>query len=469
MTILGIELNDAAISAVDGQSAPVSAPGYAVVKDGDILVGFDAWKSARLHPKQTTNRFWRDLSDQPLPRLMHGGVSAADLVHTQLQDLCAGFAPRVEGAVFAVPAHWSPDQLGLLLGIAEDLAIPVNGLVDSAVAATRREYRGSDLLNLDASLHELTISRMLQAGKTSVGERRAVDLVGIEGLERVCAEFIARRFVEGTRFDPLHDGKSEQYLYDQMHFWLDDLNRETVLALTVEFGGNEFATTLNRSELAERVIEYIEPVIQQVRSLLSVGVPAAVQVSDRLAVFPGFVEAMARLSRATVFILEPAAAALGALHRAGSLASTEGGIRLTTALPWDQPAVDLDSTGGDAASAATGIDERPTHVIFSGHAYRLENQPFNIGSELSPGEYGIALDRGKSGVSRRHCTIRVGVHGVEVVDYSRHGTRLNGHAIDGAAILQSGDVLSLGNPASEFLMITEVTAETSSRAKPDGA
>ena len=62
-----------------------------------------------------------------------------------------------------------------------------------------------------------------------------------------------------------------------------------------------------------------------------------------------------------------------------------------------------------------------------------------------------------SGVSRRHCTIQIGAHGVEVVDNSRYGTRLNGHEIDGAAILQSGDVLSLGNPVSEFLLISEVT------------
>jgi hypothetical protein len=55
------------------------------------------------------------------------------------------------------------------------------------------------------------------------------------------------------------------------------------------------------------------------------------------------------------------------------------------------------------------------------------------------------------------------------VDHSRFGTRLNGHRVDGSAILQSGDVVSLGNPGSEFLLITEVTADSSSQVESDGA
>ena len=120
MTILGIDLNDSGIQVVDGQTEPVSAPGYAVARGREILVGYDAWKLARLHPRQTANRFWHDLSDQPLANLMGGEVSSADLVHAQLENLCAGFRDGLEGAIFVVPAHWSNEQLGLLLGITED-------------------------------------------------------------------------------------------------------------------------------------------------------------------------------------------------------------------------------------------------------------------------------------------------------------------------------------------------------------
>jgi hypothetical protein len=51
---------------------------------------------------------------------------------------------------------------------------------------------------------------MDQAGKSSIQNRRAIDHAGIVRLERACIELMASRFVESTRFDPLHDGQSEQ-------------------------------------------------------------------------------------------------------------------------------------------------------------------------------------------------------------------------------------------------------------------
>jgi len=469
MTILGVELNDAAVIAVDGRSEPVSSPGYAVARDGEILVGFDAWKQARLHPRQTTNRFWHELSDQPLAIFGDGRISSADLAHAQLQHLCGEFAGDLEAAVFAVPAHWSGEQLGLLLGIAQDLAIPVKGLVDSAVAATRREYRGGELLHLDASLHELTITRIAQSGECSLGKRLTVDRVNIVGLERACTEFIAARFVQSTRFDPLHDGRSEQYLYDNLYSWLSRLQREKDISLSIESGGNEFSVTIRRTELANRIIEFFEPALQQVRNQLAVDIPTGLQVSSRLADFPGLIDALAQLSQVSVFVLEPAAAASGALSRGQHLVTSDEGVGLTTALPWDQPAVDIQKSFGDAIESVPALERRPTHVLFDGYAYRLEQRAFSVGLELSPGEFGIALPGGTQGVSRRHCTIRVGTQGVEVVDHSRYGTRLNGHVIEGAAILQSGDVLSLGSPPIEFHLITEVAAERGNRLTSDGA
>jgi predicted component of type VI protein secretion system len=126
--------------------------------------------------------------------------------------------------------------------------------------------------------------------------------------------------------------------------------------------------------------------------------------------------------------------------------------------------MDLGAADGDERVSANGSETRPTHVLFEGRAYRLDSRAFNIGSELAPGDYGATLDGKVSGVSRRHCSIRVSRHGVEVLDHSRYGTSLNGHTVDGAAILQSGDVVSLGIPKCEFLLITEVTPESADPA-----
>jgi hypothetical protein len=469
MTILGIDLNDSAILVVDGRNEPATAPGYAVGHGGDILVGYDARKLARLHPRQTTNRFWQDLSDQPLANMMGGQVSAADLVHAQLEDLVAGFRDDLDGAIFVVPAHWSNEQLGLLLGVAEDIAVPVLGLVDSAVAATRSEYPGRTLLHVDASLHQLTIAQMSQSGRSSIQDRHAIDRIGIDRLERTCVELIARHFVESTRFDPLHDGQSEQTLYDNLYTWLGSLKTRKEVKLSMSFGGNDFSATVKAADVVAHIVDFVEPVVQNVRNLLSVGMPAAVQLTNRLAVFPGFVEAMARMAQVDVFVLEPGATASGALSRAIHLPPIDEGIRMTVALPWDRPPMADAGVVAESADESPDDDRRPTHVLYDGRAYRLGSTAFSIGSELAPGDYGAALNGRVSGISRRHCSIRAGQHGVEVVDHSRFGTRLNGHTIDGAAILQSGDVISLGNPSSEFLLITEVMPDSPSQVNEDGA
>jgi hypothetical protein len=460
MTILGIDLNDSGIMVVGGQTEPVTAPGYAVGRGREILVGYDAWKLARLYPRQTTNRFWRELSDQPLGNMMDGEISAADLVHAQLEYLCADFREGLDGVIFVVPARWSNEQLGLLLGIAEDIAMPVLGLVDAAVAATRCEYQGRELLHLDASLHELTIAQMNQAGRSAIQDRQTIDQIGIDRLERTCIELMARQFVASTRFDPLHDGKSEQYLYANLYTWLEKLKTQSEVELTVTFDGNQFAATVRAADVVPHIIDFVEPVVQHVRSLLSVDVPTAVQVTHRLAIFPGFVEAMMRIAGVTVFVLEPGATALGAQSRASCFPPADGGLRLTVALPWDRPPMVFAGSTTDSHSDASADNRRPTHVLYKGRAYRLGERAFAIGSELAPDDYGAVLGGQLTGISRRHCSIRTSEHGVEIIDHSRFGTRLNGHEVEGAAILQSGDVVSLGNPSSEFLLITEVTADS---------
>jgi len=457
MTILGTDLNDAAITVVGGGRELAPASGYALARDGGMLFGLEALRQAHVHPRQSMNQFWREFSEQPLGKTYKKYASSADLVHAHLEQISADFPDELEGVIFAVPAYWTPAQLGLLLGIAQELAIPVRGLVDSAVAATRREYPGRELLHLDMSLHDLVITRILQNDRSSLGERWTMDQFGMVAMERVCAEYIAEHFVGSTRFDPLHDARSEQYLYDNLYAWLGQLSRQASLDVNLEFGGNEFSTAIERTSLQERLVDSFSPVIQQMRSLLNAGTPFAIQVDQRLANFPGLVESIARLSQVAVFVLEPAAAAWGALRRAGHFTPSGGGVSLTTALQWDQSAIPFEEASGDEFSNQAEASERPTHLLFNGRAYRLGRQTFFIGTELSSGEFGVRVPGG-TGVSRRHCSIRSGDHGMELIDHSRYGTRLNGHVIDGSAILHIGDVLSIGKPASSFHLIAEVTA-----------
>ncbi len=168
MTTIAIEFNDAALVAVgpDGVLGPENCaePGYAIITGGAPLFGKAAWGQARLRPRDIRNRFWRELSVESMSEAAGPYATSADLVHAHLQLLWQGWSAGVTAAIFVVPDYWSREQLGFLLGIAEELAIPVVGLVDSAVASTRCRYEVDDLLHVDISLHATAVTRMNQDG-----------------------------------------------------------------------------------------------------------------------------------------------------------------------------------------------------------------------------------------------------------------------------------------------------------------
>ncbi len=457
MRLLGLELNDASLTAVEDGGVLFAEPGYAVLT-GDLAVfGLEARRRARLHPRATYNRFWRQLDDVPLPRPLNGFATALDLAQAQLRQLWAGCGAGVDGVVLAVPGYWGTETLGLLLGLAQELEIPIVGLTDAAVAASRRSYPGRALLHLEGSLHDVVVSRMHHAeGVISLGQRDGVETVGFETLVRGCVELIARRFVDESRFDPLHDAATEQYLYDRLPDWLARLARQPELALEIDHAGLSYRVNLEAAALRRRVAELAGPLLQRLRAGLAPDRPTVLQLNEPLARFPGLPEALAGLPGCEVYALEPGAAARGALRRAAHLTSRGGAFRLVTSLPPDQADAPAMSP---AARPAVGGGPEPTHVLAGSRAYRLASAAFHIGTELTPGEYGLVLDGRSRGVSRRHCSIRLEDGRAVLNDHSRFGTLLNGHRVEGSVVLAAGDVVAVGDPAVEFRLVAEVTAD----------
>ena len=140
MTLLAAHLNDAGLVITDGERILCREPGFALLEDEGLITGQDAWASASLEPRRIQNRYWANLSVEPLADTRFRHLSAADLVSNQLETLWARVSKPGDRLALAVPGYMGNDSLGLLLGIAMELDIPVVGMVDAAVAATRREY-----------------------------------------------------------------------------------------------------------------------------------------------------------------------------------------------------------------------------------------------------------------------------------------------------------------------------------------
>ncbi len=443
---LGLDANDAALTLVDAQGILATEPGYAVSIDG-LRLGADAAADLRRQPLLASTRHWRELgaaSSAGAGRL----PAAAELVGAHLDRLLAR-AGDCAGVVVAVPGAWQANQAAALRSLLEARRVPAVACVDGAVAVHRAEHPGHTVLLLEAGLHGLGLTRFAPGDVAEVAAREWLPQPSSEALLRVSAEFVARRFIDATRYDPLHSPASEQALFDALPGWLQRLQREPSAGLVLEAPAGRYETSVAAAALRARVSLLCEPLLQQLRALAAARGPLALLVHHRLADFPGVVETLLRVPRARVVVLPPGAAALGALARLAAVRAA-GGSGVVATLPLDQPPV----TEAEGLTAAAAPGARPTHVLFGHRAWRLGAEPFLLGTEVQPGERGVALDPAARGVSRRHCTLRTEDGAVYVFDHSRFGTVLNGHRIQGSAVLEAGDVLALGSPPAEFRLIT---------------
>ncbi len=453
---IAIELNDALLAVADASGVLHTEPGYAVVDAGGVHFGVDALPLLRRQAHLASSRHWQDFSSRPLPRPLGGFLSTADLATAQLRRLWARHGAGRAGVLYALPAGWTAGQRGELLALSAALGITVLAVADAAVGASRHEYPGRELLYLEAGLHGLNLSRIRQAGRAALGEatgdRESFPTLGIEPLLRLCMEILARRFVECSRFDPLHDSATEQALFDQLPGWLARLARDAELKVELATRSGTFGAVIQSADFRARIGRASEPLLQKLRARIAERGPHVLQVHHRLADLPGVLEALLRLPDTAVHVLGPGAAAAGLASRAAGLFQPDVGPAEITELPWDEGPADA-----AAVAASPPVPQvLPTHLLAGHRAYRLGDGPFRIGSELGPGEAGVVLDPGLRGLSRQHCTLRRENGSLFVFDHSRFGTWLNGHRIEGAALVQPGDVLTLGSPAVELRLLAEV-------------
>ena len=92
------------------------------------------------------------------------------------------------------------DNLGLFLGIASELRVPVVAMVDAAVAATRREYRNAVPVHIDFSLRSALLTRILQNGQAQAARSEIIADSGLLALYDAWIRVIAEAFVLQSRF-----------------------------------------------------------------------------------------------------------------------------------------------------------------------------------------------------------------------------------------------------------------------------
>lgn len=446
MSLIATHINDADISIVDAGRVFYREPGFAIVDGEHLTLGAQAYHAARLKPRRTHNAFWSNLQTEPLAAPPFQDISTAELVSRQFE---AAWRTAAEGdrLVVAVPAYMDNASLGLFLGIAAELGIPVVGMVDAAVAATRREYKAAVPVHVDLSLHSTTLTRLSQDGQVQVDRSTVVEDSGLLVLYDAWMRSIAEAFVQQSRFDPLHTAETEQLMQDKLGEWLAAAASGNVVQLEIEYGGITHRAELELLRVAEAAAPVYQRIVSSLRALYRAEETPAIQLSDRAARMPGLADMLKARVGGETYLLEPGATTRGLLARCRDMQRGDTGISLVRQLTWDQSAVTAEI---NQAPQQSGL---PTHILFGNKAYLIDARSLELGSQVN-GERSVDFLQEMPGVSRRHCALQRENGQVVVRDFSRYGTFLNGHRIDSSAVLQVGDTIRIGTPGHELRLIS---------------
>jgi len=446
MGLLAAHLNDAGILVVNDEKILYHEPGFALLEDDHLVTGADAYSNASIKPRRIQNHYWSALHTEPLRDQRFSHMSAADLVSRQLEQIWQRIAVQGDRLAIAVPPYMSNENLGLLLGIAGELNIPIVAISDAAVCATRRHYEHAVPVHIDLSLHSSSLTRLLQEGQAQVDRTVVIEDSGMLLLYENWLRVIADAFIQQSRFDPLHTAETEQMLQDKMPGWLTQAASLRNIPLEVEYRGISHHAEIESLELVAAAAPVYQSIVSNLRALFKAEDTPAIQLSDRAARMPGLADTLKARVGGEVFLLESGATARGLIKRC-KVEQKSASVTLSRHMPWDQSPVSVAST------AAGGSGGRPTHLLFGHTAFSLTGEPLVLGSQVADNERWLDLQQEMPGVSRRHCVVSPENGQFVLTDHSRYGTFLNGHRIEGSAVLQTGDLIRIGTPGFELRLI----------------
>jgi len=443
MATIGLELVDAALVAVRDGARAAASPGVALLDPQGLLVGEAAAAAARLKPMLAVDRFWADLATDSLVKSAGKAVSHADLAHAHLSLLWNSIGRPGDQVVLAVPGTMRLHQVGLALGIASSIAMPVAGVVDTAVAACADLAARASVLHLDVQLHQAVLTEMQGTSLLRRGRVEIAPRAGLKAMHSAWAQLISEAMVRRTRFDPLHQAASEQQLYQRLPGWLAALANQDAIDVAIETETGSFSATLRSEQFALAAEAYYAQLIELVHAGRRAGESVTLMLSSRATALPALRERFAALRDLELVTLPDTAPAAGAAAHVDEIGPADPPA-LATALQRRHPAAAAGRASRRPDSAC------PTHVILDGRAHVIDERPLMIG--LGDGDAAfvagrrLVLSGPSAGISRSHCTLlrRDGI--VIARDHSRFGSFVNGERVDGEAVLSAGDRLRLGTP-----------------------
>jgi hypothetical protein len=335
MALAAIELNDIAVTLARDGALIARSPGFALLEGDTLTIGEDALRQARLKPRIVSTRFWERLSNEPVSPAVPAAWTYAELARAHISWIWDRAGDHVDELVLVVPGHFERLQLGLLLGVAEQLALPVRGMVDSALVACDAHGDAGFIVHVAVHLHRTVVTGVELGDDARRVFAHSIEGHGLIQLHERCIELISDLFVETTRFDPLHSAESEQAIYDRLPGWLATLaSKDSLRIEMVGRDGGTRAIELTRSRVEECAREFYEALRAVIARNCS-NRHFVLELEDSAAQIPGLASSVLSGTGGRAVKLPPGAAALGALRRAPWIIQADWRNTLTLSLPRD--------------------------------------------------------------------------------------------------------------------------------------
>ena len=377
-TLAVFNINDAGVQVAVGNKLIRTSPGYALLDNQQLLTGEAASQKVRLLPRWTNNRFWSQLNTAPLAQPSGPLRHHADLAFAHLENLWQPIKKKVKQVIFCVPGDYSAENLGLLLGLAKECALPITGVVDQSLVAACNLSSAPTLLHLDIQLHQITLSRLSNQNLLVKKHTKTITDIGLANLRERWADIIAKQFVQATRFDPLHEAATEQQMFDKLPGWISslDASRMTPFELTHEKGKQ--STNVSRDALLGACTFLYPQIVQMLRQEMPAGAPASLFISHLFAGFPGLHDSLSLIKNLELVYLSESKILESVAQRQDEI------VR-----PQNQLAHILQFSGSGTSSAESPKNQpdegqAATHLLWQHQATPI-GMSFKLGRDLSSG------------------------------------------------------------------------------------
>jgi len=413
-----LELNDTEISLAQGLDVVYRQPGVAVVLDDRVSFGDAALEQTRLHPRQAQTQYWHQLSADPIAVGGRTIKNHADLVYQHLLEIKRlGNLPENEPVFVAVPSNTSPEQLSLLLGIANEASIQISALADLAVATASTLARPGHCTFLDNGFHRTILTRLEINGSVSRTSYSEAAETGFQALVEGWIDAVADLFVQETRFDPLRIADTEQQLFS--HVLKNVASCVDEFLVEVSHAGESRRVAVTRSLLATKSSQRLDALLQQI------GDPTTIVLSHRIARVPGLTEVL-RAADHDVNVVEPHAIFSAAMAHEKNSAQSDGGVSFITQF-----------ASANSRDEPTNLKRvRPTHLLHGTEATSLSD---------------VISDQNQTSNNVRGFCIELEGSEYRVLPMAKAEVKINGVVIDSSTSVAVGDIIR--SDSEEFQLI----------------